>query len=1033
MREGIHIPNILIEQIKKGEVVLFLGAGASFDSLHPEKKEIPSAKGLANLIACDYLKDESLKDYDLSYISEIAISETDLFRFQTFIKGVFEDFKPNDFHSNIALYSWKSIFTTNYDLIVERAYENSNSHQDLASVYKNTPVQNIFKTEYTLPYYKLHGCITNINDEKTPLILTIEQYISHLENRDRLFKKLYELASDFPILFVGYGYQDHNIRHLLSDIKKNIKVSPRNYYIKPINNDVEKRLLETKHNLTVINSTFSDFINELKNKIDNNTLNLSKALTEEELPIYSHFITSKPTKDNKQFLNFINNEIEFVHRNISIENSMPKDFFKGYIQGWEPIIKNWAIERDITDSIILESIIDNDVSTSDEQFLFVINGNAGSGKSVLLRKIAWEASISFNKLCIWYKKGVFIKPELLFELYEYTKERIYIYIENCVSYSIELEEILNKAQKKKIPITIIATERTNSWAAYNGNLLNYLYKDYLLGYLKPKEVDSLISKLEMYNCLGYLEKKNKTERLKELEYKSGRELLVALYESTLGKPFEEIIYDEYNKINNDRAKSVYITISLLHLLGSHARAGLISRIHGITFSEFKEKFFIPLKSIIFTHRNYRINDDVYTTRHKTIAEIVFNRVIQDEDERFDEYIRVLSCLDIDYESDRHAFISMTKASNLKTLFSNKSKIRKIYEKAKENVSNNAKLIQQEAIFEMKEGDIDKSEKLLENAKKIDAKDNSLNHSLAEILYNRAIKTVNIIEKKYYLDECIKKCKDILNNKSSYPYHTLSKSYLEQIKILLEEDEVDPPTYERLINNFEKYLNIAKALFPDEDFIKEIESKFKELLDDKPKAISILKEAFKNNPNSKYLTLRLANLYLKENDLNSAKNTLEKSLSENPNDKDVNSLYSYVYSELNPEDFTNIKYYCRKSFLKGDSNFYEQFWYARACFLNGDIDEAKSYFDKLKKVKTNPSIKAKLRGIVKNKNHETIRFQGTISAFFRADNYGYIKSDNFKQDIYFKSTTPFGVNDRVSFELNFNYYGNIGTNLKKSNY
>ena len=149
----------------------------------------------------------------MAFVSDLAISESNLFTVQSYIREIFNEFEPNDSHILFSSFPWKAIFTTNYDLIVEKSYKrNSNTVQNLSVVYRNTPEQQIFKNINPVPYYKLHGCITHINDESLPLILSTEQYIDHKLNRDRLFSKLHELALDYSILFVGYNNQDINIR-----------------------------------------------------------------------------------------------------------------------------------------------------------------------------------------------------------------------------------------------------------------------------------------------------------------------------------------------------------------------------------------------------------------------------------------------------------------------------------------------------------------------------------------------------------------------------------------------------------------------------------------------------------------------------------------------------------------------------------------------------------------------------------------------------------------------------------------------------
>ena len=117
----MDIPKILVDQIKDGQVVLFLGAGASRGASHPEKKKPPTGQELSGLIAEKFLGTSYL-GRPLSQVAELAISETDLFTVQNFIAEIFDLFYPADFHKLIPKFLWASIATTNFDLIVERAY-----------------------------------------------------------------------------------------------------------------------------------------------------------------------------------------------------------------------------------------------------------------------------------------------------------------------------------------------------------------------------------------------------------------------------------------------------------------------------------------------------------------------------------------------------------------------------------------------------------------------------------------------------------------------------------------------------------------------------------------------------------------------------------------------------------------------------------------------------------------------------------------------------------------------------------------------
>ena len=112
----------LIYAIREQRAVLFLGAGASFDAKHPKGERMPLGDRLRDLI-CDKFLGGALKDKSLTAVSAIAANEAGPLAFQRYIHDLFAPFEPADFHLLVPQFRWRAIATTNFDLIIERAYE----------------------------------------------------------------------------------------------------------------------------------------------------------------------------------------------------------------------------------------------------------------------------------------------------------------------------------------------------------------------------------------------------------------------------------------------------------------------------------------------------------------------------------------------------------------------------------------------------------------------------------------------------------------------------------------------------------------------------------------------------------------------------------------------------------------------------------------------------------------------------------------------------------------------------------------------
>ncbi len=443
-----EIPLHLLEQIRIGNVALFLGAGASYDAKNAKGDQIPNGQMLSNMIAEKFLGANFIGQ-NLGYISELAMSESSLFEVQNFIAEIIKTFEPAKYHLKIPSFKWKAIFTTNYDLIIEKSYrKDKTAIQELVPIFKNTNKRVIFDKEGILPYYKLHGCITDINDPEAPLILTPDQFIDHKSKRERLFIDLQEISYDYPVLFVGFGMADPDIRSILNNLDKSLVARTRSYMVGPNINPQEQKMWDAKK-ISTIKMPFSEFINEIDNVIDINARKLSIFRPKVKYPIYDKFsVAIESLIPSETFITFIENDIEYVHSNLNSPNTDPREFYKGHFDNWDPIIKNLDINRKIKDGILWETVMDDSQHESEKQFFYLLKGNAGSGKSVLLKRLAFDAATTVDKFCIFLKEDAPIKVQQFIELFNYVKDRIYLFIDNVSLREDEIIYLLNKCKGK---------------------------------------------------------------------------------------------------------------------------------------------------------------------------------------------------------------------------------------------------------------------------------------------------------------------------------------------------------------------------------------------------------------------------------------------------------------------------------------------------------------------------------------------------------------------------------------------------------
>jgi tetratricopeptide (TPR) repeat protein len=1031
---AISIDHILAEQVREGRVVLILGAGAARGAVHPDGLSPPNGQQLADQLAAKFLGPKYV-GRALEQVASLAISEANLVSVQEFIANIFRPFKPATFHKLIPTFVWSAIATTNYDLIVERAYtEVSDRCQELATFIKNGQhVEDSIRDPSHVMFLKLHGCISTTTDPHLPMILTPEQYITHRENRSRLFDRLISLAYERPLLFAGHSMADSDLRAILHEVTGLQGSLPRSFMVAPHIDDADERYWSARK-FTCIKATFEEFISSLDKSLGKGR-KLATKLSTATHPISRHLALPPGGTLPRSVDRLVTNDADFVHGGIASEPLDPKLFYKGYGSSWYPITANLDATRTLANTILLDYVAPSEEERSAKQELVVIKGHAGSGKSVLLRRIAWEAaSPTFDRLCLYANDGAQLRYDDIHELHLLAKKRIFIFAEPTSHHRESIQAVMDGARKDKLPVTIATAERHNAWSAQCESLETHVSDSYELRYLSADEIDRLLALLERHKSLGHLEKLSQKERRQSLSEKAGRNLLVALHEATLGKPFSDIIFDEYTSIPDEDAKTLYKTVCTLHRLNVLVRAGLLSRVHGISFLSFKERLFRPLESVVFASQEHGWKDFAYRSRHPHIAEMVFERVLVNDSDRFAEYIRIIGGIDVDYESDRDALRGLVNGRELRKLFPDTAMVRKIFAAAKLRDPKNAMLLQQEAIYEMYE-DLPRARELLLKARAMKPGHSAIEHSLAELNLKCAAAAVHPVEKKRYRDDARAVARSLLNrpHQTSHPYHTLIKvgqDELGELIDLIDSGKDDGSSFGARIGELEKLLSEARTRFPDDSYLLEAEATLSQSLNRHPKALATLQQAFAINRGNAFIALRLAWFHESDGSRDAAISVLKECLNANPQDKDIHFRLAALLESAGASQ-SEIVYHLRHSFTPGDSRHVAQFWCARALYVNGDVAQSLELFRALSETAhADTKFKKECRGVIPD-----ARWGGAVQRV--EGSYAFIKKDGDGVSLFAHQGggNAEGWGDlargrRVSFRIGFNYYGLVAVELRK---
>lgn len=394
---AVGIPTLdrsLLAAAREGRLVLFLGAGASLGAKNKKGEIIPGGYELGQMIVEKFLRPEHAK-LDFKTICDFACAESSVRDVQKFIHDVFIDFEPTTAHNEIPKFVWAGIAGTNYDLLIERSYSDLGRLQKIVPYTKNRSGSIDRLDGDQILYIKLHGCITDYEDIESPLVASTEQLIRSGQSRSNLFKQFLEWGQNQTLVFVGYGMGDSNLRTLIDSLVAEGDSRRRHFLVRPTFDAVEAKYW-TERRIYPIATDLGGFLDALGRALPEATRILASAVSQMRVSTITKFISVSGGRESDGLLSYLSMSLEHVSLELSGSIGSAERFYAGFDQGWFPIEHNLDVRRRATDTLIKQCILP--AETPDTQKFYLLKAHAGAGKTITLRRVAWEAAKTYDKL-----------------------------------------------------------------------------------------------------------------------------------------------------------------------------------------------------------------------------------------------------------------------------------------------------------------------------------------------------------------------------------------------------------------------------------------------------------------------------------------------------------------------------------------------------------------------------------------------------------------------------------------------------------
>ena len=275
----------LAEELEKGKLVVFVGAGVSKNSGLPEWEEL-----IKNYADYRGIKEFTSKQF-LTIPEEVFERYGSLKYYEIAEKRFSGKYVPNSIHRILKKMKLTYIITTNYDTLIEDEIKNL----QIVSKDEDLPYTNSNRM-----LIKMHGDFENKN-----IVLKQSDYDNYEKNFQLISTLVKGLFTTNTVLFIGYSYSDTNVQQIMNWIKEILKEKTRKAFLVEFTNEDSKEEENSeqinKISLKLLNDNNDEVLYENKKERFNN--NYEKTLTKFLSNIYNE---KEKVKQEKIFEIYIN-------------------------------------------------------------------------------------------------------------------------------------------------------------------------------------------------------------------------------------------------------------------------------------------------------------------------------------------------------------------------------------------------------------------------------------------------------------------------------------------------------------------------------------------------------------------------------------------------------------------------------------------------------------------------------------------------------------------------------------------------------
>jgi tetratricopeptide (TPR) repeat protein len=641
----------MFRKVKQGKTVLFLGAGASSSAGAPAGNE------LATMIRDEFLPENKSEKIDfIDTLSEVLDTPgIDRKTLEDFIKLKLS-VQPSRAHIDMCRIRWQSIFTTNYDDLIETAYRIApKKAQDRCDpIFDNRFSRTESDYFEAVRLFKLMGSVTG-SERSTRMALSRSDYNRKIQQRQGLLKLLKDMAKDGTIIYIGYSFSDLIVRDILDEIREEIPIDemPWSWALLPEWDSRTEQMLRERRILP-LRMTFDEFINHSVSILD------EKDFAQE--PTVSLTISDVSIQIPKADLSMYKREFEFcnddmVTQTIPDRSQAVREFLEGQSNPWIGITNNWAFKRNCYNKIINEVQNHIDKILERECPTILVLGPAGSGKSIIAKMVAYQIYTTKGLPCILLdpatEKVDFKVIDSFFRFVNESVENkkslerrlpILIFIDEAAARMQEVRRLPQYLISRGITSILVAFARENEWKQAEGDYHTIVDETILIPdqFEGDEETEALIGHLRSLHFLESAQDNQYWVNQVKTQYENSFWNTLYHIAYPTRPPLTQCIRNEYDQLN-PIAKIAYRYICVFYQYSVPIDLELLARSIHRSYEEFTKSVYDPasLGVIIEDPEALGIR---YRARTRMVAELVCKYVYTNTEEWLNEIRLIVSNL-----------------------------------------------------------------------------------------------------------------------------------------------------------------------------------------------------------------------------------------------------------------------------------------------------------------------------------------------------------------------------------------------------